>query len=376
MSTEGSLLKARAGLLLDHPFFGTLSLSLALIQDDDCDTAATDGASIIYNDKYIAKQSAAQLKGLLAHEILHCSGCHHTRRQGRDPELWNMACDYVINDIVIESGLVLPDGGLIDVDKKYTNMSSEEVYSILNDMDKDDRPAPCKWGGVLDAGSQTAGASTGSQAEAEWASLTTQAAEAAKSAGKLPGHLESFLQDLVDSQVDWRTVLWPFFTALNTDDYTWTRPNRAYISEDEYFPSMREETCGTIAIGIDTSGSCYPAIDAFLSELDAICQDVRPAKVIVVQVDTAVRQVNVIEQGQRLKDIELKITGGGGTRFAPFFQEIAENWPEVEAIAYLTDLESYDIDTCEQLATAPVLWVNTEKTVAPFGQTVYFNKYV
>ena len=81
MSTEGSLLKARAGLLLDHPFFGTLSLSLALVQDDDQPTAATDGASIVYNETFVNKQSGAQLKGLLAHEILHCSGCHHTRRK-------------------------------------------------------------------------------------------------------------------------------------------------------------------------------------------------------------------------------------------------------------------------------------------------------
>lgn len=376
MSTEGSLLKARAGLLLDHPFFGTLSLSLALVQDDDQPTAATDGASIVYNEKFVNKQSGAQLKGLLAHEILHCSGCHHTRRQERDPELWNIACDYVINDIVIASGLILPEGGLVDTEGKYTGMSSEEVYAQLNEMDEDKRPSPCKWGAVLDAGSQTMGAATGSEAEAEWTSLTTQAAEAAKAAGKLPAHIESFLQDLVDSQVDWRTVLWPFFTALNTDDYSWTRPNRAYISEDEYFPSMREETCGSIAIGIDTSGSCAHAIDTFFSELDAICQDVRPARVIVVQVDTRVTRVDVIEQGQRLKDIDIAFKGGGGTRFVPFFEEIADNWPEVEAIAYLTDLESYDIEECERLAIAPVLWVNTEKTEAPFGQTVYFNKYV
>ena len=44
MSAEGEMLKARAQLLMDQPFFGVLALRLKLMQDDDnCDTAATDG---------------------------------------------------------------------------------------------------------------------------------------------------------------------------------------------------------------------------------------------------------------------------------------------------------------------------------------------
>ena len=34
---------------------------------------------------------------VMAHELLHVGLSHHTRRQGRDPYLWNVACDYVIN---------------------------------------------------------------------------------------------------------------------------------------------------------------------------------------------------------------------------------------------------------------------------------------
>jgi predicted metal-dependent peptidase len=38
------------------------------------------------------------MKFVMAHEFLHVGLRHDERQQGRDPFLWNVACDYAIND--------------------------------------------------------------------------------------------------------------------------------------------------------------------------------------------------------------------------------------------------------------------------------------
>ena len=131
MSAESNMLKARAQLLMDQPFFGTLALKLKLVQDDaHCDTAATDGTRLVYNSKFITKLDTVTRKGLIAHEVMHCVFNHMTRRQHRDHKLWNIATDFAINSHLIDCGFVLPEGGLID--KQYNDMTAEAIYNKLD----------------------------------------------------------------------------------------------------------------------------------------------------------------------------------------------------------------------------------------------------
>ena len=97
MSAEGALIKARSQLLMDQPFFGTLAIRLRPVHKDDIKTAATDGFHFFYNEAFVSKLDPVQLRGLIAHEVLHCVFNHMTRRQERDHSLWNVACDYAIN---------------------------------------------------------------------------------------------------------------------------------------------------------------------------------------------------------------------------------------------------------------------------------------
>ena len=225
---------------------------------------------------------------------------------------------------------------------------------------------------VLDAGSQTLGGKTGAAAEIDWNLAVAQATELAKKAGNLPGSLATFVEELLEPQIDWQTLLWPFFTSLNDNNYSWLKPNRAYISEDEYLPSLKDYGCGPIAYVIDTSGSCWDRIDEFTAEADAIAADIEPEKVVLIQIDHEVQRVDVLDKGQRIADIEdFKVEGSGGTRFLPAFKYLEEHHPDVEAVAYLTDLESNDTAECEGVIAAPVLWVSTTKEKAPFGQTIY-----
>ncbi|MDE7294327.1 MAG: hypothetical protein K2N72_07875 [Oscillospiraceae bacterium] len=70
-------------------------------------------------------------KFVLAHEYLHAGLQHHARRQGRDFELWNVACDFVINGWLKEMQIgQMPSRGLL-YDESLKNLSAEEIYDEL-----------------------------------------------------------------------------------------------------------------------------------------------------------------------------------------------------------------------------------------------------
>ena len=174
MSAEADMVKARAQLLMEHPFFGTLALRLKLVQDDDgCDTAATDGKQLVYNSKFIGKLDPLTRKGLIAHEVMHCVFNHMTRRQERDHKIWNAACDFAINSHLVQSGFILPEGGLID--SQYDDMSAEAIYNKI----KDEGVKQCAWGIVLDANASQIDAGSNASLESEWQVAVTQAGQAA-----------------------------------------------------------------------------------------------------------------------------------------------------------------------------------------------------
>lgn len=356
MSAESDMLKARAQLLMEQPFFGTLALKLKLVQDDDnCDTAATDGTRLVYNSKFIGKLDNLTRKGLVAHEVMHCVFNHMTRRGERDHKIWNAACDFAINSHLLDSGFILPEGGLVD--RQYDGMSAEAIYNKIKDEDV----KQCAWGIVLDADASQIDAGSNAALESDWQVAVTQAAQVAKTAGKLPAHLEHLIKDIVKPVVNWRTVLWPFCSSICHDDYSWRKPNRAYISEDEYLPSMYSEGAGHIAVIIDTSGSCSGYWQQFLSEIAAIHADLKPAKITVLHVDTKVAHVDEIEPEDDFPMSPIK--GGGGTSFAPAFDYLNQHH-DVDAAVYLTDLCS---DEFGEEPLYPVLWVSTTDRDAPWG---------
>ncbi len=123
------MVTARSELVLDHPFFAVLALRLELREDPDCPTAWSDGRVLAYNPAYVRAVSLPRLKGLQCHEVLHLVCHHHTRRHGRDSALWNKACDYAINPILLEAGLELPTGFLED--PAHGGKNAETIYDDL-----------------------------------------------------------------------------------------------------------------------------------------------------------------------------------------------------------------------------------------------------
>lgn len=148
LEPEKKISRARTQLLLEQPFFGTLALKLKMVPNPFIPTACTDGKEMLYNPDWIDGLDMKQLRGLLAHEVMHCGNGHIWRRGAKDPWKWNQACDLAINPILIEAGFTLPDSNW----KTYAaengiNIDSavERIYNQLPDEQEEDEQEgiPC-----------------------------------------------------------------------------------------------------------------------------------------------------------------------------------------------------------------------------------------
>ena len=154
--------------------------------------------------------NAAELAGVLAHEVMHPALQHHTRRGHRDASRWNMACDYAINLLLLDAGLTLPKDVLID--NRFRGMSAERIYNLIEEQSQEDgsdgKPesqtqpggesndeagepsSPSTPGGigqVLDAPQpENEEGKTVTEQARDWQIAVEQAENVAKLAGKLP----------------------------------------------------------------------------------------------------------------------------------------------------------------------------------------------
>lgn len=118
------------------PLLGSLAAGLRLVEEADvcarmdiAIAAVSPAAGELYvNPK--APLSHGERRFVIAHELLHAGLRHDTRTGGRDPYLWNVACDYVINAWLAEMAVGdMPEGVLFDPVLK--GQSAEQVYDQI-----------------------------------------------------------------------------------------------------------------------------------------------------------------------------------------------------------------------------------------------------
>jgi predicted metal-dependent peptidase len=65
-------------------------------------TAATDGKRYFWNPEFVLKKNRIGLRIVAAHEAGHAIYMHPQRRGSRNPKLWNIAVDYLVNGMCME----------------------------------------------------------------------------------------------------------------------------------------------------------------------------------------------------------------------------------------------------------------------------------
>jgi predicted metal-dependent peptidase len=371
---EDRITRARASIIMDSVFFGSLMVRLSPKLEASIPTMATDGKHIYYNPDFVSSITDSELKGVIVHEVMHCAVAHHARKGDRDPRGWNMACDYAINPIVKESGFVLPKDHLDN--PSYAGMSAEEIYSMFPQDGSNAGGGNDSW----NIGGVNPGAGDGDESKKEdleqeaqnWKNAVAEAAMASRMMGKLPKNLERFVDEYMDATLPWQELLARFIHSVAKNDFNWSRPNKALLQTyGLYLPTLYSDACGSIALVIDTSGSIGGVeLAEFAAELNGILDMVRPEKVHVVYCDAAVQHVEEFTPDQY--PVKLEAHGGGGTDFRPAFNYIDENLHDIQCAIYLTDMYGTFPDDEPDY---PTMWVsNSAVSEAPFGQVVQLSR--
>lgn len=354
------------------PFWGSMLLSLDIHNDDNVNTMATNGSYIKWNDVFTTKLSEEECLGVLCHEVCHVMWDHCQEFEGKDPRKVNIAQDYVINAMLImDEQMKLPEG--ICYDAKYHNWTWQQVYADKEkNNDWPDLPEDAFGPGDIIPNDDMSDAEKGELRE-EIKRKVVQAAEAQKNSGvgNLPAGIEGLIDEIRKSKVDWKAMIRANVKSNFPDDYTMAKPNKKFLHNHRiYMPTMYSETVRAIGIGLDTSGSmCNEDYIKILSELNALCQEIKPLKIYVFYTDCEVAKVEEYEVGDDITKIETE--GGGGTSFTPVFEYIENMGLEIDQLIYMSDMEVYDGCFPEFEPPYPVLWLSTrDEYPVPFGDII------
>jgi predicted metal-dependent peptidase len=365
---------ARRWFVANYPLLASLAAAFEIIEDAelcqrlDISLAAvnTEIQRIYINPKF--PWTANQLQFVMAHELLHVGLRHEARMQGRDPFLWNIACDYVINAWLVEMGIgEMPTPSLmLDLTLGFEHESAEALYDrivkdlrLMRRLQKErtlrgigksdmlgDRP-PSWWTGMgcdLDTFYRRALAE----------GLELHLAQIQR--GLLPGDLVEEIKSILQPPIPWDVQLgqWldnyfppitarrSFARASRRQSSTPDIPRAVYIKPPEL---MAARTFGVV---LDTSGSMDKnTLARGLGAIASYALSREVAQLRLIQCDAGIHDMGYIEPESLLETVEVQ--GRGGTVLQPAIErlESAHNFPKDAPILVITDGEC-DYLTCRR----------------------------
>lgn len=344
----------KAKLLLEYPFFGTIASGMENVVNDNIESFATREGRFEYREEYMESLSAGEQTFALCNAALHEALSHTLRRGNRSPWLWNMACDYAINSLLIENGFEAPPA--ITYDKRFGNLSAEEIYHELslefldqeqNDRDSDDR----RDGETLDEKL--------SRAQREKRSL-----EALEKSDPLSAEIHHLIQPNQKGLIDWRSELRESVGGYYVSDYTLIPPSKKLLYDGVYLPGVHSRHL-ELAIAIDSSGSVDEVLLAqFIAEVESITELFGSYTIDLIVCDDRIRSHERFERGE---SITYTLSGGGGTDFNPVFELIYSWTVRPKILLYFTDLDGKFPPYEPPYET---VWIAPMEGNIPFGRVI------
>jgi predicted metal-dependent peptidase len=129
--------EARRYIINHYPLLAGMAASIKIISDSTIVRREGVEAAAVnprLGEIYLAvdpRYTLREMVFLLGHELLHLGLRHADRAAGRDPLLWNYACDFKCNQYLVEMGVgAMPAfGGLYD--PALARESAEGIYDLL-----------------------------------------------------------------------------------------------------------------------------------------------------------------------------------------------------------------------------------------------------
>ncbi len=351
--------RAKEWFLASYPLLGSLAATFEIVENPIvCQRLGIAVAAVSPARKEIYINPAAgltepELRFVMAHEFLHVGLSHGERQQGRDPYLWNVACDFAINDWLVEMrvGAFPQVGGLLDPELR--GLSAEAIYGrIVTDVRRFRKLATLRGVGLGDVlGPWEPGEpGMGADLDAWYRSALAQGLELHDRVGRgrLPKGLTEEIRALSTPPIPWdvRLAQWldAFFAPLERTR-TYARSSRRQAATPDiprprlYLPEapVVERTFGVV---IDTSGSM--STDLLGKALGAIAsyaasREVRQVRVVFC--DAAAHDAGYLE-AEAIAD-RVRVVGRGGTVLQPGIDllETVFDFPKDGPILVITDAQ-------------------------------------
>lgn len=361
---ETAVTRTAAWFLTHYPLLGGIASSFKIIEDYELchkfeiHIAAVDASlGEIYVNPAV-DLSEDEWKFVLAHEYLHAGLVHHKRCLGRDRYLWNIACDYVINDWLLEMKVGnMPDDSLL-YDETLHGLSAEAIYDIIvKEMRKFRKHATFRGyrHGDIMTGENSVFGSMNSKTAHKGISLDEFFKNALKegfdfhnsnSRGYLPAGLVAEIQALSTPPIPWEVELGKWFDHQFPPlekHRSYARPSRRQnatpdIPRPRYALQEQDLENRTFGVVVDTSGSMSMkqiglALGAIASY--AASKDVPFVRVVFCDADAYDAGYMSPEDLSH----RVRVTGGGGTVLQPAVHllERAKDFPADGPILIITD---------------------------------------
>ena len=391
MKVEDRITRAKISLQRNFPFWAYLSLFLKFKESDDLPDYAGMGVdekgNLYYKKEFVEGLSENELVGVIAHEINHLVFLHLLRRNSKNPEIWNVACDICVNSLLIKNNFKLPKDCLnpdynneieifgkkiIKCDEKI----AEQIYSEIEkeakkqqknmngkcscgkcecDKDKNGKRkgdgrckcGKCECGGVgelvkgrFDKHFEGKNLSPKEKKELEdnWNGKIQEALTISKMKGNIPIGLERLIGELHQEKINWKTLLQRYITNQIPYNHTYQTYHKKSISTGVYMPNTLKEKI-SIVIAIDVSGSIgQKELTDFLSEIIGMARAFQDRiEMTLITHETDVNKTFQVRNGSIDEIKRLEIKGGGGTAHDKVFKHIQDNIRDCKCCVFLTD---------------------------------------
>lgn len=373
------LVTIRSEILENYPFFGRLLMRLPF-GFAECETAFTDMRRIVFDPEFAKRLDDKELCFVVLHELMHCVLKHCTRGRGKLHYLYNIACDIVVNSIVLEA-MHLKD---IKIDGSNAmhlspegfegrNYSAEELYEkILKNVD--DKFIEEYGVSIFDSHKIWEELLADPLIEEMWDSHMRNAIKGSGGGSGIPSSIERYISSINHlSKLSWKQVLHDYIQN-DQCDYVFSKPDTRY-SGDFVMPSFQENVEGSkiekVFFFVDTSGSVSGvAIAEAFEEIRDSIEQVGNMSGMIFFFDSQVSEPTLFEN---LTDIEKIRPVGGGTNFKKIFERVTQ-YDEDElptTIIIITDGYAEFPDESEAL-DIPVIWLIIDSDIdSPWGECLH-----
>lgn len=387
------LMLSKMRILCNNGFYGLLLMHMKYGLDAECGTAYTDGKVIRFDPKFLDELNDDELDFIMMHEILHVALKHCFRGRELEKELYNIACDIVVNSNILLSNnmdtrtITLRSDGeamhLAPNGKEGYEYTAEEVYNMLqknlgmNNAKLQSNGKTKNTTNIIDNHTKWQQIEKNEELEELWigrldeVSKTIEIRDSIINRETMPAFAQRRLKELKNAQTDWREILIDFLHE-EVVDYSFMPPDRRFDDCPFFLPDFNDKDIKpeNILFMIDTSASMKDdMVTAAYSEVKGAIEQFNGKLIGMLGFfDAVVIEPVPFENEEEFEMI--KAIGGGGTNFQIIFNYVKEYMTDNLPVSIIILTDGYAPFPKESEAMGiPVIWLlNNEKVNPSWGK--------